>query len=213
MAVVKLICLALVLFYAMHFGGCIDPPKKKKPSQLWRLYYANQEQRIPEYEPPPITLEDIKMDPGQLRRLIRETLQPIGLYSLPAEELLMLTAAVESNLGHYIYQVRGPARGIFQMEPTTEKCLWDNFIKYKSEELQEDISEYDTIDEDDLSYNLAYQVIMARMHYLRVPKPLPRSHDRRALAQYWKDHYNTHLGRGTVEKALTKYGRYVMEES
>ena len=212
MAVVKLICLALALFYAMHVGGCIDPPKKKKPSQLWRLYYANQQPRIPKYEPPPITLEDIKMDPGQLRRLIRETLQPLGLYNLAAEELLMLTCAVESNLGHYIYQVRGPARGIFQMEPNTEKDIWSHFLKYKSEELLEDISEYDTIDEDDLSFNLAYQVIMARIHYLRVPKPLPPATDREALAQYWKDHYNTYLGRGTVEKALDKYSRYAMQE-
>jgi len=60
------------------------------------------------------------MDKTQLRELIQVVLKEYDLYSRDAEELLMLTAAVESNLGYYIKQVGGgPALGIFQCEPDT----------------------------------------------------------------------------------------------
>lgn len=60
------------------------------------------------------------MDKKQLRELITHVLKRYNLYSDNAVELLMLTAAVESNLGHYIKQVgNGPALGIFQCEPNT----------------------------------------------------------------------------------------------
>lgn len=60
------------------------------------------------------------MDKAQLRELITHVLKKYDLHSDNAVELLMLTAAVESNLGHYIKQVGGgPALGIFQCEPAT----------------------------------------------------------------------------------------------
>jgi hypothetical protein len=62
--------------------------------------------------------------------------------------------------------------------------------------------------EDDLRRNLAYAIVMARVHYLRVPSPLPDATDVPALAAYWKKHYNTHLGSGTVVKAIKKYERF-----
>jgi hypothetical protein len=43
---------------------------------------------------------------------------------------------------------------------------------------------------------------------LRVPTPLPDATDVPALAAYWKKHYNTHLGSGTVVKAIKKYERF-----
>lgn len=60
------------------------------------------------------------MDKAQLRGLITHVLKKYDLYSVDAVELLMLTAATESNLGYYLKQVGGgPALGIFQCEPNT----------------------------------------------------------------------------------------------
>lgn len=60
------------------------------------------------------------MDKKQLRELVTHVLKKYDLYSADAVELLMLTAATESNLGCYIKQVGGgPALGIFQCEPNT----------------------------------------------------------------------------------------------
>jgi len=74
------------------------------------------------------------MNKDHLRELISRVLEQLDLYSRDAVELLMLTAAAESNLGEYLRQVgRGPALGIFQMEPSTETDIWYNYLRYRSE--------------------------------------------------------------------------------
>lgn len=149
--------------------------------------------------------------PGQLREyIIRPTLRRLGLYSEAAEELLMLTAATESLCGRYLHQVGGPALGVFQMEPATCRDIWDNYLRYKGP-LADDIRLMGEGPET-LPGNLYYAAAMARVHYLRVPQALPSAMDEWGLAQYWKDHYNTHLGSGTVEKAVENYRRYALTD-
>ena len=138
----------------------------------------------------------------QFRELIRKVLQDCNLYSDDAVELLMLTAAVESKLGTYLTQIRGPARGVFQMEPATEKDLWENYLKYKPH-IVEDIEKYRLEHPDEMRFNLAYAIIMARIHYLRAPEPIPKTLE--GKAEMWKRRYNTYLGKGTVEKAIQAY--------
>jgi hypothetical protein len=48
---------------------------------------------------------------------------------------------------------------------------------------------------------------MARLHYRRVSEPFPSTI--KGLAYYWKDHYNTAKGKGTVEDFLKKWDKYV----
>lgn len=148
------------------------------------------------------------MHKDQLRGLIQETLLLIGLYSEDAAELLMGTAAVESKLGYYIKQVGGPARGIFQMEPDTEKDIWENFLFFK-QGLQDKMYKlgYMHPNPELLVYDLRYQILMARLHYRRVPYALPTSTV--GQARYWKVHYNTVAGKGTVEKYMDAYDYYV----
>ena len=67
----------------------------------------------------------------QFRDLIRRTLKDITLYSEDAVDLLMMTAAAESNLGEYLRQINGPALGAFQMEPGTHDDIWKNYLNPK----------------------------------------------------------------------------------
>ena len=153
------------------------------------------------------------MNPRQLRELIEHVLKDAGLYSPAAVELLLLTAAVESNLGEYIKQVGGgPARGIFQMEPSTEKDLYDNYLQYRGNRWRT-MARYNSADTRDLWFNLGYQILLARMHYMRVPEALPDPNDILAMAKYWKKYYNTWKGAGTVDKARLKYLTYVKNVS
>ena len=149
------------------------------------------------------------MNKEQLRDLICEVLLDAGMYSDSAVELLMLTAATESKLGRYVRQVGGPALGIFQMEPNTENDIYINYLKY-NEDLEDFVDAY-TSDAlpDELVWNVAYSILMARIHYLRVKEKLPAATDIRGLASYWKKYYNTHMGKGTVKKAVASYNRYV----
>ncbi len=152
-----------------------------------------------------------------MRRLIKEVLEPRGMYSENVEELLILTTASESLGGHYLYQMNGPARGFFQMEPTTEKDILKNYVFFKPE-LREAIKQFVKFEVDGsfnyrihnpLTYSLEYQVVMARIHYLRKPGAIPSKENTVALAEYWKKNYNTHLGKGSTKVAEVKYLAYV----
>ena len=152
------------------------------------------------------------MNPTQLRELIGQVLMDLGLYSKDAVELLMLTAAQESHCGYYIKQLRGPARGIFQMEPATEKDIWENYLEYHKElaEIVTQLRVAYLYSSYDLWANLPYQIAMARIHYLRAPEKLPKHDDILGMAQYWKVYYNTVLGKGKVYEAVDNYKLYAL---
>lgn len=151
-----------------------------------------------------------------LRLHIRSTLQLIALWSPAAEELLLGTAAQESHLGYYRRQVNGPARGIYQMEPETERSLWIDSIAFRPA-LAVTINHVCGISQPyppALEFNLAYQTIMARLrYYLWVKEPIPAADNLRGQAAYWKRNYNTAEGAGTVSEYLSNYRKYVLCEN
>ena len=158
------------------------------------------------------------IDKTQLESLIVRVTTDIGLCSEAATQLLLGTAAQESQMGTYLRQLGGgPALGIFQMEPATHDDIWGNYLAYHGE-LKKKVERYvswrsiggscsDCAEE--LEWNLAYAVAMARVHYQRVPQPLPSPEDLAGLAGYWKSFYNTPAGKGTVGEFLENYRRYV----
>lgn len=152
------------------------------------------------------------IDRTQLRSLIDATLSRMDLRSPAAIDLLMGTAAQESRLGTYIRQVGGgPALGIFQMEPATERDIWSSYLRgrlHLSDRVWV-VTGVDGPNASQLEGNLLYQIAMCRIHYLRVPSPLPEASDIGGLAAYWKQHYNTRLGAGTEEEFVASYRRYV----
>lgn len=158
------------------------------------------------------TNEAIKMNKQNIRHLVKFVLKNVGLHSDNAEELIMGTFAVESNLGEYIYQSgHGPARGIGQMEPLTESDIWKRVIPRKkglSEKIQS-LTGVSKCDNFALTSNLAYQIIMTRLKYLSIPEPLPHYADLDGMANYWKRYYNTYGGKGTIEDFVKKYKKYV----
>ena len=150
------------------------------------------------------------MDATQLRELISTVLIDAEMYSEDATELLMLTAAKESSLGYFIKQLGGgPALGIFQMEPNTEKDIWQNYLSFRDKKAHI-VKRYDTADENDLWFNLGYQIILCRFHYMRVTESLPRHNDVWGMARYWKHHYNTIKGKGETREAVQAYQRYCL---
>ena len=143
--------------------------------------------------------------------VIKPTLAKIGLWPLSAENLLMGTAAHESRLGYYLKQVNGPALGIYQIEPATHRDVWANFLKYK-DELKTKVNSLATKEpslDENLIYNLAYATAIARIIYFRVSQKMPEANDLQGLAEYWKEHYNTHLGKGTVAEFIKNYHDFV----
>lgn len=153
----------------------------------------------------------------QLREyVVIPTLSNLGMYSEAAEQLVMGTIAQESD-GTFLKQIGGgPALGIIQMEPATHKDIWLNFLKYTdclagdlrelvSAEADEAFESRGYPDELELMTNLKYAVAMCRVHYWRKPQSLPDANDINGLAEYWKEHYNTFKGAGTVRQFINNF--------
>lgn len=159
------------------------------------------------------------MDVNQFKDLIvvrtLEFLEPEIPYSESAVNLLLLTWATESQGGKYIKQLgTGPALGIFQMEPATYRDIWQNYLSYKpdlSDKLNGLCCALAFPKGENMIGNLYYATAMARVHYRRSTYALPTADNVPALAKMWKTVYNTHLGKGTVDKAIADYRKYVLD--
>lgn len=129
-----------------------------------------------------------------------------------AKRLLFFTAAVESLMGRYLRQVGGPALGPFQMEPATYRGLWLGYLAHPHRAhwrsglrmLGGNLpTSGERPDESMLATNLTFAAAMTRVYYWHIPTALPDG-DLPSLARYWKQHYNTPLGKGVVEEAVIK---------
>jgi hypothetical protein len=166
----------------------------------------------------------------QLRDLIIvPTLMEMGpeFQSPYAVALLLGTAAQESHLGEYIALLGvGPALGIYQMVPATYLDIWENFILYRPELRRMIVRMAELVafkswrppgiddairvpiepDPRRMIWDLRFATIMARLHYYRVPEPLPR--EKEGYAAYWKQFYNTELGAGTEAEFLHNWQKF-----
>lgn len=142
----------------------------------------------------------------QVRELIlRPALTVVDGFTPAAEELVLGTALQESRL-EFIKQLGGgPALGLFQMEPATHDDIWTNYLAYR-DELADKVktlaapTSANHPSPNELIGNLWYAAAMCRIHYMRVPDPLPDAGDVPGMAAYWKEHYNTFEGAGSEEE-------------
>lgn len=143
--------------------------------------------------------------------IIKPAIAEIQLYSEDAIELLLFTCANESDGGTYLHQIGGPALGIYQMEPATYNDIWENWIKNNKSLCLQLLHLFDAPvmpPEDRLVYDIRFATAMARIHYARVPEPLPKANDIPGIWAYYKTHYNTSAGKASYYEAMTAYQRF-----
>ena len=155
-----------------------------------------------------------KMLVSQTRSLvIRPALKKLRLWSPSAEELVFGTAIVESGLTYLKQHGDGPALGLWQVEPATHDDLYTNFLNYRPElgnKLMELRAAGLSLDEN-LATNLMYGAAVCRLCYYRKPDALPEAGDIEGQAAFWKQHYNTIFGAGTVSKYVYKVQQALKE--
>lgn len=158
------------------------------------------------------------VDSDQVQKLIARILRKMNMYSPDAVQLVYRTGLVESHY-KYIRQIKGPARGFWQVEPGFTCCLdiCNNYLRFRKK-LIKVVSNILYLDEkyfleakeeewsDILEWNIAAGIVMCRLKYRRVPKPLPK--DLAGQAKYWKKYYNSDLGAGTPEKFIQTVNHY-----
>lgn len=152
------------------------------------------------------------MNQEEWRRLIKETLADIGLYSLNAENLIMGTFAQESNFKYVRQLGGGPALGYGQMEPATFNDIVVKFLRYKPELMGRIMkaSGVVTLEPEMLVDNKKLMICMTRIHYLRVKEPLPSNKDIWSMGEYYKKYYNTRKGEVTIKEFVENYKRYCL---
>lgn len=153
---------------------------------------------------------------NQFRELIvKSSLNDLLLYSVDAEELMIFTCAVESVGGTYIRQVKGPALGIYQMEPETHNDIWRNYLITRQPLVMRLFSNFDISvipSESRLIYDMRYATAMTRIFYFRVKDSLPPANDENAIWEYYKKYYNTSEGSATKEESIKLYRDFVQHQ-
>lgn len=142
------------------------------------------------------------MNEKQLREIIiRPTLHNFWFWSKSAENLLVATSYMETNLGEkLLFNLNSNNRmdfknGIYGMKHSVCSHIWESFVcLYDNLETSIEQNcgfiEQDHQKEDWLIFNLRFSTIMARLKYLMIKDSLPTFNDAKAIRDYYDDHYN-----------------------
>jgi hypothetical protein len=113
-----------------------------------------------------------------------------------AADLLMATAAYETDLGTWLNQNPGPAFGVFQIEPASLVALVNRLSVAQMSALHGIMTPQPIADQ--LDTNLVLAAAICRLFYWQVPAPLPAD-TVSGLWGYYKTYYNTAAGAATED--------------
>lgn len=162
------------------------------------------------------------ISPKHFRQLIVDPpLKRLNMYSESSSNIMMGTAATESHLGKFLMQIDqdgnpvGPALGPYEMEGATHDDIWKTYILRPDKgKLKEELGQYlgGIIGPQRMVWDFRYATVMARLKYWRDSEPLPEAGDIEGLGHIYKRVFNSAGGKGSVEKFVNDYQRFVMED-
>ena len=138
--------------------------------------------------------------------------------TIHARQLLLATLAIESDLGLYNRQVRGPAVSVFQLEPPTIFDIakhWDAFPKMvpiikQISMLHMSPNADRLVTECEVNSRLA--CLMARGKYAMDSKRIPSFDDKQGLYDYYKRVFNSDAGASTYTKWCEAWRKHGLDE-
>ncbi|WP_281855894.1 hypothetical protein [Litoreibacter halocynthiae] len=133
-------------------------------------------------------------------------------FQIAAPQLMLGIALHESGgLKHRRQIGGGPALGLFQMETRTHNDIWNNFLRYRTD-LADQVRALRALDGSPRASEMIsddiYAAAMCRVHIYRYSPNLPGRGEIKAQAKIWKQHYNTVLGAGTIDKYVADWNTY-----
>ena len=157
--------------------------------------------------------------------VIRPTLEQLNQWSPAAENLLMGTAAQESQLGFRL--ASNQLKGIYRISETTHQQVWDEFLIHDPETASRlrglaSQQQFLQAPHNELAINLSYATGVAWMIYLRHGLSLPDAHNIRELGKCWLNYYADRDGKkfgklstseAELEKFIAHYRRLVLREN
>ena len=138
---------------------------------------------------------------GEIKDELLNQLEDAGIKrTVEAYNLVFETGLAESGYRAIEgYGEGNPAVSFWQLEPETIRDMWDNYISYRKP-LIEACYKLGLIEANkvfSVFSNIALASAFCRIYYRRKPGAIPKTMP--ARAEYWKKHYNTYKGRGTVD--------------
>lgn len=115
-----------------------------------------------------------------------------------ADKLLLETAGAETLKGKLKDPTKYAGMGITQFDKMPFQDVKDRVRSIDKIKVNNyfDI-DLDLVEWEHLRYNPLLAMIFTRLKYKKIKEVIPKSLSGRAM--YWKDHYNTLLGKGTVK--------------
>jgi len=145
----------------------------------------------------------------QLKSLVESTLKyiSVGKYKFYSDDVvwfLLRIFAQESKFGYYLEQLgNGPAKGLGQVEPFTQKDNYINWLQYRPEIVEKIAELCGTAEPLPLQlYNPIRCIIEARIKLYRSPGAIPPKADILGQAKYWKKYYNSEQGQGKINEFI-----------
>uniref|UniRef100_UPI0040473910 hypothetical protein n=1 Tax=Aliarcobacter sp. TaxID=2321116 RepID=UPI0040473910 len=123
-----------------------------------------------------------------------------------AIEMIIETAIAETGLGQIKDNTVGAGMGITQFDKLPFDDVKNRNMKLKEKILKDLKVDISLIEWDDLRYNPFLALLFTRLHYRLKGDPIPKTIEERAA--YWKLHYNTEKGKGTIEHYLEMNSNY-----
>ena len=219
---VKFLSLIVVFQLGMIFQCWITPPMRHTIQNTTTPVFVDRERVVVKEVPATayiVTQDDMKrlmaksvpisqgINPKHVKRVVESTLIYLGVPTkeIPKwTELLLITAQVESDMGWLLKQQKGPAQGIFQMEPPTERFL-RKYLESRPELLKKvkRLRCEAHLGIPELQYNMSYAAAMTYVYYKqRGVNPAKMSSYDMVVAH--KRHYNTDAGKASVKGSLKK---------
>ncbi len=137
-------------------------------------------------------------------------LSAINIRSPHMVELLVFTCATESAGGTYVKQVKGPALGIYQIEPSTFTDLWTNYIVRKPDivnMLSLHFGIHRVPQPQDVVYDLRLATVCAALLYMH-RKAVPDDSEISTLWRLYKQYYNTEKGAAVEADSIKAYKKF-----
>ncbi|MCW8125222.1 hypothetical protein [Microbulbifer halophilus] len=132
----------------------------------------------------------------ELRQLvIRPTLKHLRNWSQGMENLLLGTAAQESQLGFHLKQGRRHGLGIYQIQPHTHREIWDDYLIHHpalASKVRGLASQRDFLDHphNELATNLRYATAIAWLIYRSAHIYKVDENDVDTMARLWHQHFH-----------------------
>jgi len=156
--------------------------------------------------------------------VVRPTLQQLNDWSPAAENLLLGTAAQESQLGFRLQNHDEYSLGLYRISAETHTTTWDTFL-VQDPDLASRVrglasqQQFLRAPHKELITNMSYATAVAWMIYRHRQVKLPDSNDIYELAHCWLDCYRQRDEHGSltnpdleIEKFMQTYRKWVLRE-